>query len=527
MPQSIRFERVLLTGTVAAAAYVVMVGALLGQDVTWDQRNYHYYGAWALLNGSSFSNLWPAQIQSFLNPLLSVLPYALISALPPLVASTSLALLQATNIGLLLAIASRFFRTSRLGSDATLSRQQLVVITSAVTIGATGPIFVSEIGTTLPDITTSIPVLAGVLLIMRHIERHTWAPVLIAGLLLGVATGLRLTNAVFVIGTLAYPWWLLRGRREAIKLLFVFVITFVAGVLVSYGYWSLELWNRFTSPVFPLYNSVFMSPWFEPMNINVNRSFQPSSLADALSYPFQWVIGRYPSSEVPFRDARFAVLAVLVVIALGSWLLARRRLVHPLSPTQIFLLTFVGSSFLLWLPLFGISRYLLPLELVSGIAILGLLGLITTTRWMAGFSVALAVALVVTTVPPNWGRVRWADSWYGVQVPAEIAQGHEMFVMLGGDALAYVVPYLPVDAQIVRLDGNMPLADYGRERLRGLAQQVIDMHDGPMFSMALEAPSAADIELLEQFGLRQTGAPCHSIVTRIDTIVTCPLAQEV
>ena len=53
------------------AACVVAAGARsigLGKDVNWDLRNYHWYNAWALLNGRLGWDLAPAQLQTYYNP---------------------------------------------------------------------------------------------------------------------------------------------------------------------------------------------------------------------------------------------------------------------------------------------------------------------------------------------------------------------------------------------------------------------------------------------------------------------------
>src|SRR5271163_3024801 len=56
----------------------VIVGSLLagalytgfrGEDINWDWRNYHEYGAFALLNGRFDTDVAPGGFQTFLSPL--------------------------------------------------------------------------------------------------------------------------------------------------------------------------------------------------------------------------------------------------------------------------------------------------------------------------------------------------------------------------------------------------------------------------------------------------------------------------
>ena len=58
-------------------------GALvLGQDANWDLRNYHWYNAYALLNGRYGIDLLPAQTPTFYNPALDVPFYLLATHVP-------------------------------------------------------------------------------------------------------------------------------------------------------------------------------------------------------------------------------------------------------------------------------------------------------------------------------------------------------------------------------------------------------------------------------------------------------------
>jgi hypothetical protein len=324
---------------------------------------------------------------------------------------------------------------------------------------------------------------------------------------------------------LAWPWWLQRGRAKTLKTLAVFSIAAFAGFAAAQGYWSLELWLRFGSPLFPLYNALFKSPWFEFADFADSR-FLPSSPLDALSYPFQWLLGRHPSSELVFRDARFAVMAGLAVVVALLIATRRARAVQPGLQQRWLVIGFTGVSFVVWIALFGISRYLVPLELLSGTVVVGLAGIALRERWLAPISVTLAVALVGWTVPPDWGRMAWSTDWFGVELPVELQRDDELFVMVGGEPTAYVVPFLPADAVVVRIDGNMrPGGVPGRERLSELVRQAIDDHEGPIFSLALEPPSPDQLARLDQFGLRTSAEPCVSFETRMDHIVSCPLTR--
>ena len=54
-----------------------LISVTIGTDNDWDLRNYHLYNAYAQLHGRLFYDLAPAQLQSFLNPLLDIPFYGL------------------------------------------------------------------------------------------------------------------------------------------------------------------------------------------------------------------------------------------------------------------------------------------------------------------------------------------------------------------------------------------------------------------------------------------------------------------
>jgi len=64
-----------------------IVSVILGQDVSWDLRNYHFYNPYMLLTGRFKYDVLPAQIQTFFNPLMDVPFFVAIHylKLPPVV----------------------------------------------------------------------------------------------------------------------------------------------------------------------------------------------------------------------------------------------------------------------------------------------------------------------------------------------------------------------------------------------------------------------------------------------------------
>ena len=125
------------------------------------------------------------------------------------------------------------------------------------------PIVLSEAGTTFIDFVTALPVLgAYALLITRHGVLGPVRSAILAGVLLGLATALKLTNGVFAFGVTGF---VLAGRdsfRHRIRWLVTCGLSAVAGFLLVGGAWQLGLWERFGNPVFPSLQQHIPFAWF-------------------------------------------------------------------------------------------------------------------------------------------------------------------------------------------------------------------------------------------------------------------------
>jgi Glycosyltransferase family 87 len=326
-----------LTSMAAGAIYAWW----LGQDVNWDWQNYHEYNVWALLNGRYDVDAYPAGFQTYFNPIVYFPVYLLRHYLPQ---PWGMMIVGAIH-GLNLLVVYYLARTVLKGAATAAT------VAASLLIAASGPMTLSEVGTSFSDILTALPVLAGFTLLLRG--RY-----LLAGLLLGAAVGLKLTNVVYAFGAAAA---VLFAQRPVWAMISLALGGAIGGVTTG-GAWSLMLWHETGNPVFPLFNGIFRSKELWPVNI-LDTQFLPRSFWDAMAYPIYWMLGDNRSSEYPFRDARFAVAIALFLLCIGKGL-AKRTSIFTREDIQFFVL--VGLSYAAWLALFSIQRYAVVLELGCG-----------------------------------------------------------------------------------------------------------------------------------------------------------------
>ena len=439
----------------AVIAGSALAGALCagyaGEDINWDWQNYHDYAGFGLLHGRFDLDVAPGGFQSFLNPLVYLLSYLLRHGLDAPWWGVWLGALHGLNLALIYWVAR-----------VLLGRQSgALPVFAAMVIAGCGPMTVSEVGTSFADILTALPLLAGVALLLADDEPRQ-RRLAAAGLLIGAAAGLKLTNATYLIG--AGLSLILVSRP--LRAMLCFGAGGLAGVLATGGVWAFKLWQDFSSPLFPFYNTIFRSPE-APLASIVDTRFMPHGLWDALAYPFDWLIGHHPSSEWPFRDPRFAVVIVLLLATLGVGALRR---VEALRRRDKQLLLFFWTSYGLWMLAFSIQRYLIPLELLSAPLIVLLLTRLMQAgglrERMTAASRALQAATIVTTLaivlwsqPTDWMRRPWSDP-YRPQLAAAL-QAPATFLLLQ-KPLGYIVPLLPEGSRAYQLsDLVLPIVPGG------------------------------------------------------------------
>jgi hypothetical protein len=462
----------------AISTAIVIAGSLLagatytyfaGEDINWDWQNYHEYGAYALLNGRFDVDVAPGGFQTFLNPIAYVLPYILRHGLGAPYCGLLLGAIHGLNLALIYWI-SRILLGRTAGAIAILA---------SIVIAASGPMTLSEVGTSFIDILTALPVIAAVALIVSEGERPH-SRLLIAGFLIGAAVGLKLTNATFLIGAGAC---LLLAVRP-LSAMASFGAGSVVGGLVTGGAWALRLWQEFGNPVFPYYNNVFRSPE-APLEPIVDGRFMPQSLLDAAAYPFYWLIGDHRSSEWAFRDPRFAVIIVLLAVIVGASL---ARKVDVLQRRDKQFLVMFWTAYLLWLRTFSIHRYAIALELLAAPMIVLLIirlgqafsskpiELISPGKTSTAtpiLSAVVAVAIALWSQPADWFRRPWSDPY---RPQLAVALRTPATFLLLAKPLGYVVPLLPAASRAYQLsDIIMPIVPGGSldDRIRsGLAHPL-------------------------------------------------------
>lgn len=517
---------VLVTSMLVGAGVAVASGKL----ITWDLRNYHYYGAHVLWTGRWGVDFNPGFFQSHVNPIFYLPFYLLVRSLPDHVVGGLLGALQGGSFWLLWGIA----RLCLAGLYPGVSRAGLegLALLSAL-LGVAGPLFVSLLGSASPDLFSGLLVCGGLWALLaappgRDGRWHCAG----AALLFGLAVGAKLTNSVFAVA-FAATFLVWRARQEGFAgTLAAVTLAGAAGVLVSGGPWMWQLWVHYESPLFPFYNAIFQSPFTGPENFQDMRWVPDRYWRAFVSYPFELLMASKRTLETPLRDPRWAILAVGALawaLCKATALLRSLPTARPGPPRHAtwMLFTFAGLSYAIWLKMFGYQRYLLPVELLAGTCMVALVGLLWRDPLLRVGALTLVCAAVfsLTQPPRHWPRIPWTGSWLEVEVPnLEQERGAVVAILTAGPA-GYVVPFFPEEVRFARV----LVRRFEGYRLWRQMDELLRHPPGALFALVEPGKPLRrrDRRYLDEVGIEIDDTRCQPVVTQVERFDLCETRRRV
>jgi len=502
---------------------------ILGKDMAWDTLNYHLYAGFNALNDRFSQDYFPAGPPSYFNPFAYIPFYLMVSAgLPALLIGSVFAAVHSVVLWL----------TFELGVAVCPSadnRTRVFAGVCAAGLAFVNPIMMQQIGSCFADITTAELALAGWVLLAGAVLKPRISPIICAGLVLGAASALKLSNALHAISAFGILLLLPLTWRGLIRYGAIYGASLGVGFAGVAAPWSYRLWKRFGNPMFPMLNDIFRSPEFmsEP---GYHFRFIPGTLLEALWRPFA-MIDPVPRvhEELVAPDLRYAVLVVLLVILCVRWL--RRRLKREPAPsiaappgdsTRVLaaLGCGLGIDWLLYLRLSGNSRYFLTTACVAAVVIIGLLFELFPKRpkvrnYILAGMFGVQVVQLSMAAEFRWNGVPWGGPWFDLTIPAKLRTEPDLFLTMGTQSNSFLVPYLAPQSGYINFAGGYTLAPDGAN---GARVKALILRSAPRLRVIVageklyddaerRAPrrSAVDDSLL-QFGLRTDPGDCATII---------------
>ncbi|MCD0277608.1 hypothetical protein JWH04_01230 [Xanthomonas melonis] len=452
----------------AAVCAVLLSGALLslalGQDANWDLRNYHLYIGHAWVGNRLGVDLAPAQLQSYFSPLLDVMHAWLMLHLPgPLVG----ALLGALHAVVFVPVAAVAWRV--LSHHPQRARWAPLLAVA----GLCSAVFLSELGGTMGDTASAIPVLAALALVVwaqalaRQGGRVVW-PWIAAGALIGLAVSLKLTNALYALALAPAVLCDGGGLRSRVLALGVVVASasLVFALVAVPWYW--QVWQHLGNPLFPQFNGFFKSPLAAPVSVADVR-WLPRNLGEHVVWPLLFTLKPQRIGDLGLVQAGWAVLYAVALLAVGRSVVRRPVAAGVLDRSGVVLLVFFGLAYALWQAIFSIHRYLVVLELLAPLVLWIVcrrafaIQADRKAAWLIGLC-----ALVAVVGWKDWGHEPWARDSFGITQPVLGDAAASTVLLVGDEPQSWRVPLLPQHARYIGVATNLSETDAYRRRVREL-----------------------------------------------------------
>lgn len=501
---------------------------LVGKDLNWDYVNYHHYGPALMLEDRWQQDYFAASVQSYLNPLVFVPLYWMVTAHWD---SWLIALLLATVHSLNLVVVWRLAEMIVPSAVSAAARRTMQWV--ALALGFIAPLHLSMVGSTPSDPLASLPVMLALWLLVSR-PALTLSTVALIGALVGMATGLKMTNGAMALGlycALLVGQAQTQGFRGLVRQTFVMGLAAVGGLALTHGYWSWKLYSEFGNPVFPLFNAVFASPDFLPANFQ-DRRFLETGWWGLLRLPFDmtehatWV---YAENYVP--DVRVAALVVLVGVCGLLRLFSRAGKAGGVPKPLVVLTVFFVAGFIAWGMSTRIGRYAYPLWIVVGPLLVGWFAVVMPARadWaVAGAASVLLVQGLVQyeTGSARWTSYEWSNPWINLEMPERLKREPVTLVTVGLQPFGVLVPHLHPRSGVVNIVGQyaQPAGDAMTPRLKRMLADdqrplniLLPSSVEPKRDIDLRLPAAARASLnvyLQTYGIEVPDAACEVIVMR-------------
>lgn len=516
---------------IACTLAALIANYLLGKDMAWDTLNYHFYAGFSALHDRFSQDYFAAGPQSYFNPFAYVPFYALVRAgFSPLVVGSVLASLHSIILWATFEIAVAI-------SPSEDRHTRIFFGISAVMLTLFNPILLQQIGSSFADITTAELVLVGWMLLAGGIRvAHIWR-IVIAGLMIGSASALKLTNAVHAISAFALFLMLPVAYSGKIRLGLYYAASLAIGFACVAAPWAFRLERMFGNPFFPLMNGVFRSPEFTTESIRHFR-FIPENIVEALWRPFAIVDPmNMVYEELRAPDLRYAVLTILAVAYISRRLFQHFHVLNEpstrvvgVTSDQVFKALGYGfaADWILWLSASGNGRYFLPMTCIAAVLIVGLVfRLFATMPKVRNYTLAAVLILQVIQLSMGtdfrWSSVTWDSQWLDVKVPKSLATEPDLFLTIGAQSNSFIAPFLADGAGLVNYSGGYPLGNVGANGFR--VKALIDRYS-PHVRVLMEGermyangdnrePYPAEVDFsLNRFNLRVDIGNCATISVR-------------
>lgn len=423
-----------------------------GPDYFFDMLNYHFYNPYAVLSGRLDTDIAPSGVHSYFSPTADFfyfIAFKLLAKWPYLLAFVS-AVWYATALFFVFKIIRWFLPNEK---------RNLFKTAIPTLLFAFAPAILTHGGYNTTDISSTAPLMGSLYLTLSSrtlpVGFRKNIRFLIAGILYGVCFAFKYTTAPLLAGYIVMFVFCFSSLKDFFKYGFIFTAGALGSFALLGGFWCYKMYAMFDSPLFPFYNNIFQSPYFDPIALVDKRFFTGRSLWEVMALPFTFLFNQ-PMNTIEFRFRGISWLMYFsVILCWGKILLGKQKTKFSSSfKSGVGLLCiFFLVGYVLWLLLFSIFRYAMPLEAVGAILITLLLATLPQRKnSLFLYGVLCGIFCFYGSILPNIKSFPQANTlFYGKgtrEKKPELVRSIPPFfykdsvVILQGWQLSYYIPFL-------------------------------------------------------------------------------------
>ncbi|MGZ5938067.1 MAG: hypothetical protein ACXWLK_11785, partial [Rhizomicrobium sp.] len=256
--------------------------------------------------------------------------------------------------------------------------------------------------------------------------------------------------------------------------------------------------------------------------------FLPTHFWIAAAFPILFSLNWAIADDIPFRDIRVMLAYVTAIIAIIVWLAGRRSkdpLVIPEAARPI--LAFAAVSYLVWLKMFAIYRYIVGLEMLGPLIVAIAIGLLPIPRRIQYITLAaLFLATAAVTHVEYIERSPISDPFVQADVPKIVHPEKAMVLLTGNGPLGFIAPSFPHQIPLLRIDGWMVQPQDGTKITKTMKNRVWGhmAHGGDVYVLSDAYDMGRARDALVEYGLRIDWLKCTVFDTNIiGDYEFCPL----
>lgn len=482
-----------------------------------------------MLDGRWDRDYFAGSIQSYLNPIAYIpIYYFVVSETPDFLVAIFLTLPALASAWILWSIAEK---------TVPASNRDFPIIFLMVSLGITSSLWLIVTGSTFTDgLTCAITLWSLNILLSEKISKNN--KLIFSGLLIGLSTGIKLTNGTYAVSLVASYFFLARKEtpRIIIKNLIILCSAITAGFLITHGYWSWKLWMEFKNPFFPFFNELFKSPDFPAVNLQDQR-FMGDSWAGIFTLPFRMPrIEPWIYSEASAPEIKAFAFSIIFPLFITPYLILRKSKIPEFKKESanslLFITIFLLISYLTWSLSSRIGRYAIFIWVTLGTLIIAWIFLIFGKKIARICGLCLLIVQCFFNANAqisHWAPVSWGGAWFKPEIPAVLKENPHTILTAGLQTYSAIAPFTHEKSRWSSVYGQNTLP-WGQNIPLKLRKNI---DQGDVFSITpslfiatgtYTGPTAIERELISSlflaYGLEPRNFDCAPILIKNQTLFT-------